>query len=174
MVSLGLHLCLGSVISEDCQGLSVMIAIGLCNSVVANFSVFELRVNFFQILFGILNSFSYICAQNSIKTFINMVSPATQMILPKLRQSLANQPIIKAWLFGSCSRGEEGPDSDVDLLVEYDYTNRISLMTISRIMCELSRAIGKKVDLVEDGRLLPFATESAERDKILIYEREGA
>lgn len=103
-----------------------------------------------------------------------MVSPATQMILPKLRQSLANQPIIKAWLFGSCSRGEEGPDSDVDLLVEYDYTNRISLMTISRIMCELSRAIGKKVDLVEDGRLLPFATESAERDKILIYEREGA
>lgn len=103
-----------------------------------------------------------------------MVSPATQMILPKLRQCLASQPIIKAWLFGSCSRGEEGPDSDVDLLVEYDYNNRISLMTISRIMCELSRAIGKKVDLVEDGRLLPFATESAERDKILIYEREGA
>lgn len=44
-------------------------------------------------------------------------------------------------------------------------------MTISRIMVALSDAVGKKVDLVEEGRLLPFAQESVEKDKILIYER---
>ena len=44
-------------------------------------------------------------------------------------------------------------------------------MDISRIMVELSKALGIQVDLVEEGRLLPFAVESANRDKILVYER---
>ena len=92
-------------------------------------------------------------------------------MLPILQAELKKQPIIRAWLFGSYSRGEETEDSDVDILVEYDSNSRISLMTISRIMVALSEAIGKKVDLVEEGHLLPFAQESVERDKILIYER---
>lgn len=92
-------------------------------------------------------------------------------MLPKLQAVFEKQPIVKAWLFGSYSRGEETPESDVDILVEYDHDSRISLMTISRIMVALSDAIGKKVDLVEVGRLLPAAQESAEKDKILIYER---
>lgn len=94
-------------------------------------------------------------------------------MLPKLREELDKQPVVRAWLFGSYSRGEETKDSDVDILVEYDSNSRISLMTISRIMVALSDAIGKKVDLVEEGHLLPFAQESVEGDKILIYERGG-
>ena len=92
-------------------------------------------------------------------------------MLPNLQASLEKQPVVKAWLFGSYSRGEETPDSDVDILVEYDPNSKISLMTISRITVALSAAIGKNVDLVEEGRLLPFAQESVEKDKILIYER---
>ena len=48
-----------------------------------------------------------------------MISDNTRQILPKLRASLAKQPVSVAWLFGSCSRGEERADSDVDLLVRY-------------------------------------------------------
>ena len=92
-------------------------------------------------------------------------------MLPKIKAVLSEQPVVKAWLFGSYSRGEETPDSDVDILVQYDSTERITILTISRIKTRLSDAIGKQVDLVEDGCLLPFAKESAERDKILIYER---
>ena len=92
-------------------------------------------------------------------------------IIPIIQRCLTKQPITKAWLFGSYSRGEERPDSDIDLLVQYDSNARISLMTISRVMCELKKATGKQVDVIEDGRLLPFAVESANRDKILIYER---
>ncbi len=92
-------------------------------------------------------------------------------IVTTLQTALKKQPIVKAWLFGSYSRGEETPESDVDILVEYDPNSRISLMTISRIMVALSDAVGKKVDLVEEGHLLPFAQESVEKDKILIYER---
>ena len=36
---------------------------------------------------------------------------------------------------------------------------------------ELEELVGRKVDLVSDGTLLPFAQETANRDKILIYER---
>jgi len=37
------------------------------------------------------------------------------------------QPVLKAWLFGSFSRGEERPESDVDILVDLDYSHLISL-----------------------------------------------
>ena len=46
-----------------------------------------------------------------------MLSKNVQEMIPKIQQYLASQPIEKAWLFGSCSRGEETPKSDVDLLV---------------------------------------------------------
>jgi hypothetical protein len=41
------------------------------------------------------------------------------------------------------------------------------------MMGELEKSTGRRIDLVEDGCLLPFAVESANRDKILIYERRG-
>ena len=81
------------------------------------------------------------------------------------------QPVVKAWLFGSFAPGEETPESDIDILVQYDSDARISLLTISHMMGELERSTGRRVDLIEDGCLLPFAVESANRDKQLIYER---
>ena len=92
--------------------------------------------------------------------------------LPQIRHYLSGQPVRCAWLFGSYSRGEEKPDSDVDILVRYDDTNKISLFTISRIMCSLSKILNRKVDLVEEDSLLPFAASGALHDRILIYERK--
>lgn len=78
------------------------------------------------------------------------------------------------WVFGSFSRGEEREDSDLDLLVQYDRANhRVGLFTIIQIQQNLQQIIGRPVDLVEEGTLMPFAVESANRDKILIYERNS-
>ncbi|MBQ8806688.1 MAG: nucleotidyltransferase domain-containing protein [Bacteroidaceae bacterium] len=93
--------------------------------------------------------------------------------LPDVRAYLAGQPIDRAWLFGSYSRGEDTSDSDVDILVEYSKGARVSLFTISRIMCSLKKILQRPVDLVENGCLLPFAEESVMNDRILIYEREN-
>lgn len=101
----------------------------------------------------------------------NMATREIQNLFPAIRDYFKNQPVEKAWLFGSCSRGENTENSDLDILVEYTPGKTISLFTISKIMCGLSRTVGMKVDLVEEGQLLPFAQESANRDKILIYER---
>lgn len=102
-----------------------------------------------------------------------MLSKNVQEMIPKIQQYLASQPVKKAWLFGSCSRGEETEGSDVDLLVRYERDDKFSLMTIANIMVSLEDIVKKPVDLVEEGRLLPFAQKSAERDKVLIYERKS-
>ena len=64
------------------------------------------------------------------------------------------------------------PDSDVDLLVTYDKNARITLFTIAKMACDLEEKIGRKVDLVEDGCLKPFAVNSVNHDKVMIYERK--
>lgn len=81
------------------------------------------------------------------------------------------QPVLRAWLFGSYARGEETPESDVDLLVEFDHSSPIGLFTYAQIWRELQDRLGVDVDLVEEGTLKPFAVESANRDKKLVYER---
>ncbi len=95
----------------------------------------------------------------------------TQAMTKIIADYVKTQPVVKAWLFGSFARGEETPESDIDILVQYDSDARISLLTISHMMGELERSTGRRVDLIEDGCLLPFAVESANRDKQQIYER---
>ncbi len=102
-----------------------------------------------------------------------MVSKTVQNMIPKIQQFFGNQPVKKAWLFGSCSRGEETMDSDVDILVEYDrQKSRVSLLKMAGIMLDLEDLLHRKVDMVEANGLLPFARESANQDKFLIYERK--
>ncbi|MCQ2974627.1 MAG: nucleotidyltransferase domain-containing protein [Bacteroidales bacterium] len=100
-----------------------------------------------------------------------MISIEIKNMIPKICEYFSTQPIEKAWLFGSCSRGEETQNSDIDILVEYKKGARISLFVIAKISIDLENILSRSVDLIEKGCLLPFAVESAEHDKILIYER---
>ena len=92
-------------------------------------------------------------------------------MIHKLQSCLSTLPVEKAWLFGSYSRGDENSESDIDLLVRFDADARISLFKYAAIILSLESAMGKKVDLVQEGSLLPFAAKTADEDKILIYER---
>jgi len=94
-------------------------------------------------------------------------------LVQTIQAYFATQPVLRAWLFGSYARGEQTPDSDVDILVVFDQKNgkRVSLLKHIGIALGLEDLIGKTVDLVTEGTLLPFAQETAEKDKVLIYER---
>ena len=83
----------------------------------------------------------------------------------------ATQPVLKAWLFGSYARGEQREDSDVDIMVVLDSQAHVGLFKLSGMRLDLQDLLNREVDLVENGELLPFAQESADRDKLLIYER---
>ena len=94
----------------------------------------------------------------------------TNMIKTTVADYFKTQPVLKAWLFGSFSRNEQRPDSDVDIIVLLDKSRPIGLKFFG-MWSDLEELLGRKVDLVSEGTLLPFARESSEKDKILIYER---
>ena len=95
----------------------------------------------------------------------------TGMMTKTIADYFRTQPVLKAWLFGSYSRGEQNEDSDVDILVQYDRSQRIGLLKIAGMHIDLENLIGHKVDIVEEGTLRPWAVESVNKDKYLIYER---
>jgi len=96
---------------------------------------------------------------------------STQMMTQQIADYFKTQPVLKAWLFGSYARGEERKDSDIDILILPDKTQHFSLFTLSEIYEDLKDLLGCEVDLITEGGLMPFARESADHDKILIYER---
>ena len=63
-------------------------------------------------------------------------------------------------LFGSVVRGEEGPGSDVDLLVEFN--EPVGMFTFIRLKNHLEKLLGAKVDLVT-----PEALKERLSDRIL-------
>jgi predicted nucleotidyltransferase len=56
-------------------------------------------------------------------------------------------------------------------LVQFERNAKITLLDYGGIVYELEQTTGRSVDLVQDTMLKPFARETADRDKILIYER---
>lgn len=80
------------------------------------------------------------------------------------------QPVEKAWVFGSFSRGEERPDSDIDIMVSLIPGTRMGFEFFVMNL-DLERLLNRRVDLVVEGDLLPFAEKTANRDKILVYAR---
>ncbi len=101
-----------------------------------------------------------------------MISKKISDSLPLIRGYFQDKPIIRAWLFGSCSRGDETDKSDIDILVDYDTSKgRVSLMAMGGMLMDLSDILGRQVDLVDSKGLKDFARKSVDNDKILIYER---
>ena len=74
----------------------------------------------------------------------------------------------KLWVFGSCARKEEHPDSDVDLLVKFD--GGIGLVEYIRFERELSHLLGRKVELTVNSALLrePRFAERVCREAVAI------
>ena len=64
--------------------------------------------------------------------------------------------------FGSVLREDFGPDSDVDILVEFEPGTRMGLIRLSGLEIELGKIIGRKVDLNTPGFLNKYY-----RNKIL-------
>ena len=52
----------------------------------------------------------------------------------------------KLWVFGSCARKEERPDSDVDFLVKF--CGSIGFFELFDFESEMSNEVGRKVDLI--------------------------
>lgn len=92
-------------------------------------------------------------------------------ITAKISDYFSTKPVVKAFVFGSFARGENGPDSDIDILVTFDPEAGVSLFDHMKMTYELEDILGVDVDLVTEGTLLPRIAKSADKEKILVYER---
>lgn len=88
-----------------------------------------------------------------------------------IQDFFSQEPVLRAWLFGSFSRMEEKPESDIDILVDLDRTAPVGLLSFAGMANALESRLGRKVDLVAKGSVKPFAQANVNRDKVLIYER---
>ena len=77
--------------------------------------------------------------------------------------------ILRLSLFGSTARGDERPDSDIDLLAAFDDTRRISLLDVVGIEEQISRLLGRTVELVEEGTLKPRVRKNVEAEAVRAF-----
>ena len=91
-----------------------------------------------------------------------------------IQQTIANyfktKPVLRAWLFGSFARGEQTSQSDIDILVVLDHSKPVG-MEFFGMYEDLKELLGRNVDLVTEHSLAPFARQTVEKDRQLIYER---
>lgn len=81
-------------------------------------------------------------------------------ILNSHRQELKELGVKSIAVFGSAVRGEAQPDSDIDVLVEFE--TPVGILAFLRLQHRLEELLGRRVDLVT-----PAALKRQLRDQIL-------
>jgi hypothetical protein len=69
----------------------------------------------------------------------------------KIAEFCQRHHIKRLALFGSALRDDFKPDSDVDILVEFEPGTRIGMIRLAGIELELSEILGRKVDMHTPG-----------------------
>lgn len=91
------------------------------------------------------------------------ISTAVSHVLPRY-------DILEAYLFGSFARGEQTPESDIDLRLACGDTMKFGMLY--ELSLELEELLGRKVDIVTSPpkHMRPAFRKSIEQDEVCIYE----
>lgn len=97
-----------------------------------------------------------------------MISPTD--ISTAVSRVLAQYDVSEAYLFGSFARGEQTPDSDIDLRLVCG--NTMTFGTLYEISHELEKELGRKVGIVTNPpeHMRPTFRKSIEQEEVRIYE----
>ena len=90
-----------------------------------------------------------------------------ETIVPLLRPY-----VKKIAVFGSFARGDETPESDIDILVDLKPPGQRPSLGLKwfGLEDELGRILGREVELVSESAMSPFVRPYAEKDMVLLYE----
>lgn len=87
-----------------------------------------------------------------------------------IKDYFKTQPVLKAYLFGSYVRENADIESDVDILVDLDYTQKIGLKFI-QMRLDLEKLLNNKVDLVSSNGISKYIKPIIDLEKELIYAK---
>jgi predicted nucleotidyltransferase len=91
-------------------------------------------------------------------------SEALSLHRVRIREIALSHRVSGVRVFGSALRGDDGPDSDLDLLVEP--TAQTTLLDIGAIRCELKELLGLDVDVLTPNGLPPSFRAQVLRDAV--------
>ncbi|MDK2772466.1 MAG: nucleotidyltransferase domain-containing protein [Flavobacterium sp.] len=90
--------------------------------------------------------------------------------IAKIIDYFKTKPVLKAYLFGSYATDSATEKSDVDVLVELDYSQRIGFQFV-QMKLDLEKMLGKQVDLVSTNAVSKYIKPHIESEKIEIYAK---
>jgi predicted nucleotidyltransferase len=93
-------------------------------------------------------------------------------VISKLRAheaELKAAGILRLAIFGSVARGDDSPESDVDLLAEFDKTKHYTLLTMGRIESRLADLLGTRVDLSSPEWLKESVKKQVMQEAVLAF-----
>lgn len=88
----------------------------------------------------------------------------------RIKQFFCDKPVLKAYLFGSYSREDATNESDIDLLVDLDYSQHIGLGFV-QMKLDLEKILLRKIDLIPSDAVSKYIKPFIEKDKVLVYEK---
>jgi hypothetical protein len=94
-------------------------------------------------------------------------------VISKLRAheaELKAAGILRLAVFGSVARGDNSPDSDVDLLADFDKTKHYTLLTMGRLESRLADLLGTRVDLSSPEWLKESVKNQVLREAVLAFQ----
>lgn len=96
-----------------------------------------------------------------------MITPAD--ISTAASRVLAQYDVSEAYLFGSFARGEQTPNSDIDLRLVCG--NAMTFGTLYELSHELERELGRKVEIVTNPpeHMRPAFRKSIKQEEIRLY-----
>lgn len=90
--------------------------------------------------------------------------------IESIKNYFKTRPVLKAYLFGSYIRGKADTNSDIDILVDLDYSQKIGLQFI-QMKIDLERILNSKVDLVSSNGMSKYIKPLVDTEKRLIYAK---
>jgi uncharacterized protein len=89
--------------------------------------------------------------------------------LKSLEPGLREKGVCALYLFGSNARGEAGTGSDIDLSFDIAPDAKFSLFDQAEIICDLTEALGAKVDFVPRRAIHPYIRDRVEAEQIKVF-----
>jgi predicted nucleotidyltransferase len=90
--------------------------------------------------------------------------------IQSIKEYFKTRPVLKAYLFGSYVRGVADNKSDIDILVDLDYSQKIGLQFI-QMKLDLEKLLNNEVDLVSSNGISKYIKPLIDVEKRLIYEK---
>jgi hypothetical protein len=88
---------------------------------------------------------------------------------PSLADVCRRYGVKELSLFGSAARGELRPESDIDIMVEFEPGARIGVVKFESLVEELESLAGRGVDLVTKRGLKPWVRPQVLKDARVVY-----